>query len=230
MRGASLVILIIVTGLALTYIGFLPINNVIDAMSRQQEHTGVVGYRNITTATYQKLKEETPKIAAKLIIDKVGDDYFRENFYLYSQVVLNSTDGDWFVQVLYAYVLRIGNHTNLDDTSIWFDEEGQVIRTQGIPEQGNLMPFKVTEDQAIGIALYAAKPGPYTRLDTNIRNVGTFDMSPRVDRYAWVISFWKVASTDTVYGRSSGTTTDVVLDVYSGWVYSIRTYQWEAYT
>jgi hypothetical protein len=228
MRGASLVILIVVTGLVLTYVGFLPINNVIDAMSHQQEHSSLVGYRNITAATYLKLKEETPLIAAKLIIDKVGYDYFQANFYLYSQQVLNSTDGDWFAQVLYAYVLRVGNHTNLDDSSVWFNEDGQVIRTQGIPEEGNLMPFKVTEDQAIAIARYVAKPGDYTRLDANIRNIGTFDLSPRVNKYAWVVSFWKVTSTDSVYGRSSGTSTDVILDVYTGWVYSVRTYQWEA--
>ena len=206
----------------------LPINNVTDSNSNKQESTQLIGYRNITTETYLKLKEETPQIAAKLIMDKVGYDYFQTNFYLYSQQVLNRTDGDWFAQVLYAYVLRVGNHTNLDDTSVWFNEKGNVIRTQGIPEEGNLMPFKVTEDQAIGIAQHAAKPGSYTRLDANIRNVGTFDLSPRVDKYAWVISFWKVTSTDNTYGRSSGTTTDVILDVYTGWVYSVRTYQWEA--
>jgi len=172
-----------------------------------------------------KLKEETPQIVAKLILDKVGQAYFQNNFYLYSQVVLNGTDGDWFAQILYAYVLRVGNHTNLEDSSVWFDEGGNVIRTQGIPEVDNLMPFNVTEDQAIAIARSAAEPGDYFRLDANIRNVGTFDLSPRVDKYAWVVSFWKVTSANNS-GLSSGTVTDVVLDVCTGWVYSVRTYQY----
>ncbi len=223
MKATQILTVVMVLGLITICV---TVFNSIQIETFNEEPLPYTGYRNITAATYLKLREETPQIAAKMISASVGEDYFNRHFQLYHVEVLNSTDGDWFAQVLYAYVLEVGNHTNVDDTSIWFDEYENVVRVEGIPSKDCLMPFNVTEEQAIELAKERIKPTGDYKTEAGIHNIKNYPLTKGLNKYTWVVTFRRVTSS-TGYS-STGTDTVVILDVFTGEIYGVDEYAWTA--
>ena len=219
--------LIIGLGVLLTYMGVLPINNLFPEPRYGVPYSNL-GIRNITTETYAKLRQETPKITEGLIVSSVGEDYFKAHFRLGNVFVYNSTDGDWFAQAQYLYEVSVGNYTGICDASAWFNERGEVIYVEGIPRRDNLMPFSVTREQAIELAKYRGKPGQFNGVDAEIRYIGTYTILPRVDKYAWDINFWRITGGDPMLGGVTGIMTDVIIDANTGYVYRVRSTNYSA--
>jgi hypothetical protein len=165
-------------------------------------------------------------VAQKLIEDQVGENYFAEHLYLYS-TAFNPTNENWHAQVLYAYKLKIGNHSNLEDVSVWFNNDGTIAWTQGIPPKNMLMPFNVTREEAISIAEKYQPPTNGSLIGAGIRNIATFQILPKYGGYAWVVDYWHMDTMDSS-GVSYGTTTDVFIDLYTGTVINSVTSSWIA--
>ena len=227
MKGITALLMIIVLGLTLRYIGLLPINNLLNNYSGNNVPYSNLGTRSIDGATIKKLRQETPTITKGLIIQSVGEEYFLEHFSELRVEVLDSTDGDWFALAYYTYNYSVGNSTFHWYVSAWYNERGQVIYTEGIPHQGNMMPFKITKESAEAIARYVLRlqglPGGYTGVQTSLVYVGAYGLTPRVEGYAWVVNFWRIIYGDASYGGASGESTQVIIDPNSAWVYATLT-------
>jgi hypothetical protein len=227
MKSLTALLVIITLGLTLRYMGLLPINNLLINYSGYNVPYSNLGTRSIDDATIKKLRQETSTITKEIIIQSVGEEYFLEHFSEPRVEVRDRTDGDWFANAYYTYNYSVGNETFHWYVGAWYNEAGQVIYTEGIPHQGNLMPFKVTKESAEAIARYVLRfqgfPGGYTGVNTGLVYVGNYGLVPRVDGYAWVVSFWKIFYGYASWGGASGESIQVIIDPNSAWVYATVT-------
>jgi hypothetical protein len=166
------------------------------------------------------------KVAKQIMVDWLGEDYFNKHFYLYDNVTFNPSGEDWYADVLYAYKLEVGNHINLEDFSVQFDRNGTVVMVRGVPPKNMLMPFTVTEEQAVDIAKDYLKPSNDTKVRTVlIRNIGG-NWIPSYNGYAWDVQYWKVDSYYSNGAERSGISIDVFVDLYTGAVITSKTGNW----
>ncbi|MBN1682040.1 hypothetical protein JW865_00620 [Candidatus Bathyarchaeota archaeon] len=174
--------------------------------------------REITVLQYQRLLSETPEKAEKLIIDKLGSEYFHKYFSLENVFVQNISDPNWFARVTYLYKICIENKTYTNKISLYFNEYAVVVSTSGIPSTNNLMPFNITESKAFEIAKDAVGNIPYK--DYIIRIL--YNYNSKI--YHWVVEFSNVTYVRyEFFYYHTGRSTRVTIDLTNGQVYEAKT-------
>ena len=132
----------------------------------------------------------TPDAQARAyLIDLVGEDYYRKYFTQWKSEVNIWEPENWYTSVGYFYYIEIEDYSVRREISIYYNQEEEFIRIDGVPRYGNLMPFSLNKENAIVIA------SPYNSKSfvEVVAGVSFVDETPNdvfIDRYVWVVSFY----------------------------------------
>lgn len=134
------------------------------------------------------------KQAKTVLVDEVGSSYFQRHFrwpLLYKETF---EDYAWKYYVSYSYTLEVGDYKTTEPVYVYFDEAREPVSTVGIPPKGNRMPFKVTREEAIRLAMEAglpSEPEPFEAKITYVENWGAENETLEFEeRYVWIVSVW----------------------------------------
>jgi len=192
-----------------------------------------------------------PKLQARsMLIDAVGEDYFN-SFIEFKGVHYNLLEpAEWLMsyqlpvaRVKYDYHLRIGNYSTNYEVIFIFDLINRLVFSTGVPPSDNLMPFNVTQEEAIKIAMEQAfgfpddyylwipkedpyaKPGRYLEAEAKIEFVKRSVNDVPLNRYVWFVNvyLWPKSA-------SSGIVIEVLIDLHSGEVIDVAELRWSTNT
>jgi len=190
-----------------------------NVMNYTAPHGG--SYRLIQlTETSKTLIIDPAEVARKIIVSRVGEDYFRE-YFSGPSVGYDRFGGNSTHVVTYQYHMSIGGYSMSQDIALSFNYFGNLTGgTEFIPMLGNIQPFNVTLEKAEEIAVNAGVPGTLFGLEASI---GFWSHTPGGpvnswnDRYVWSVSSWLDPS-------SSNPRREVYafIDPVSGQVYSVQ--------
>lgn len=158
--------------------------------------------------------------ARELIVEAVGEEYFREYFELW--IIEHNTwePEEWLTGIVYLYHITVGDYNATREVYFHFDKMNRLIMAEGVPRAGNLMPFSVTRERAIEVAS-GNVTRQYVEVDAEIfYKKKTYD-GLSVDRYVWSVQFYH-----TVRDAWSGSATSVYVDPVSGEVLGLDDYNW----
>ena len=165
----------------------------------------------IQLLTAPALEEQSRQI----LIDAVGIDYYI-SYFSFERTDYNSWDpSEWLTWVTYDYRVGVGNYSEIVKVGFIFDKLGKLIRTEGLPSEGSLMPFNVTREQAINVGL--AKVAGYVELDAGIGYEGSN-----------AVYYWKLYFYHSPRNSRSGSVTEIFIDPYTGEVASSRVLGWQS--
>lgn len=161
-------------------------------------------------------------LAEEVLVEEVGRIYFLRHF---SDPQLNKEffdDLDWKYIVSYKYKIKIGDYEKTTSVYIYFDENREPISTEGIPLEGNRIPFSVNRDEAIKIAEGAGLRAEYGPFIAEIIYIGNWDWAENETpafqgRYVWSVSVW-LDDPDT----SPSTRQTALIDVKTGRLYNVK--------
>ncbi len=94
------------------------------------------------------------------------------------------------------------------------------IGSQGVPPTDNLMPFKVTEEEAINIALERVTQN-YIEVEAEIRFVKRSVNDVPLNKYVWQVVFYL-----TKKSAPSGSMIEVLIDLHNGEVFDVARLAW----
>ncbi len=163
----------------------------------------------IQLITSPALEEQSRQI----LIDAVGLDYY-SRYFSFDRTDYNSWDpSEWLTWVTYDYRVSVGNYSETVEVGFVFDKLGKLIRTEGLPNAGSLMPFNVTKEQAIAVGL--TKVTGYVELDAGIGYEGSD-----------AVYYWKLYFYHSPKSSKNGSATEVLVDPHTGEVVSSRVIGW----
>ena len=153
--------------------------------------------------------------AERMLVEAVGRKYF-EAWFTFSGVEYNlDTPSEWLSVVSYLYRLSVGNYTGYERVSFYFDKMNRFNRSLGVPSQGNLMPFNVSQGEAIEIALTEVTR-EYYELDADIEwGKAPFVHGFNESKYVWLMNF-----------HHPDGLTAVLVDLYSGEILDVSKEEW----
>jgi DNA-binding transcriptional ArsR family regulator len=127
-----------------------------------------------------------------LLIESVGRDYY-EKYLRLKEVEANLNLSEWVTNVIYDYVIDLGDYNTTCEVDIYFDEDDNVISTNGLPMTGNLMPFVVNRTMAVKIAESSSTNEIY---DTHpdIGWLRILNDGEPLQRYVWVVDLYQYSS------------------------------------
>jgi len=158
--------------------------------------------------------------AERMLVEAVGRKYF-EAWFTFSGVEYNlDTPSEWLSVVSYLYRVSVGNYSGFERVRFYFDKMNQFIRSAKMPSRGNLMPFSVSQGEAIEIALTEVTR-EYYELDADIE-WGVVDLYGfNESRYVWLVEFHHPEGP-----TSGGGVTGVLVDLYSGEILNVSRKEW----
>ena len=164
-----------------------------------------------------------PEVQAReLLVEAVGEEYVTE-FFEFDGVQFNYwKPEDWLASVQYYYKIRVGDYTVSREVYIRFSKMNEYLSSTGVPVKDNLMPFNVTKEQAVEIAL-SNMEREFVETDAAIYCVKKLLNGTRIGRYLWCIDFYH----NKKYS-SSGSATRVIIDPITGQVIEAEMYGWES--
>ena len=134
------------------------------------------------------------KQAKTVLVNEVGASYFQKYFrwpLLYKETFEDYT---WKYYVSHSYTLKVGDYKTTEPVYVYFDEVRQPISTVGVPLKGNRMPFKVTREEAIRLAVEAGLPLEPEPFEADIIYAGNWGEENETlefeGRYVWIVSVW----------------------------------------
>lgn len=158
--------------------------------------------------------------SSKLLVETVGEAYF-SRYFSYPRVEYNTWEPkDWLTRVTYSYFLRVGSYNETVEVYLYYSKLNVLIRTEGVPASDSLMPYNVTKERALEVAVSRVSPG-YGEVDVGFHFISSSNSSLRVGRYVWGFDFYR-----SPRGALSGSLTRVLMDPYSGEVVSIEDICW----
>ena len=171
----------------------------------------------ILPSVTQVLQGSPEEKARGIIISSVGADYFNQYFTQW-KVERNTHEPDeWLTVVGYFYYIEVGNYSARREISIYFDKMNQLIRAEKVPAEGNLMPFSVSEDEALSIAKTQISRS-YVEEEAEIYYLKKTYSDHYVDRYVWIVNFYH-----TPKNASKGSLTSVYVDPLTREIYGVET-------
>jgi hypothetical protein len=158
--------------------------------------------------------------AERMLVEAVGRKYF-EAWFTFIGVEYNlDSPSEWLSVVSYLYRLSVGNYSGFERVHFYFDKMNQFIRSANMPSRGNLMPFNVSQGEAIEIALTEVTR-EYYELDADIE-WGVVDLYGfNESRYVWLVDFHHPEGP-----ASGGGVTGVLVDLYSGEILDVSRKEW----
>jgi hypothetical protein len=158
--------------------------------------------------------------ARDILIQAVGEDYFSKYFVQWKAEINRHEPENWYTAVGYFYYLKVDDYTTRREISIYFNQQDEMIRTDGVPSDGNLMPFFLSKDDAITLALpYIVKS--YVEVGADIYYIDETHNDVPIDRYVWVVQFYH-----SPRKSNSGTLTSVYIDPNTRQVYDTLELGW----
>ena len=134
------------------------------------------------------------KQAKTVLVNEVGPSYFQKYFrwpLLYKETFEEYT---WKYCVSYFYTIKVGDYGTTEPIYVYFDEAREPISTVGVPTRDNRMPFKVTREEAIRLAVEAGLPSEPEPFEAKIIYAGNWGEENETiefeERYVWIISVW----------------------------------------
>ena len=153
--------------------------------------------------------------AERMLVEAVGRKYY-EAWFTFSGVEYNlDTPSEWLSVVSYLYRVSVGDYSWFERVHFYFDRMNQFIRSAKMPSRGNLMPFSVSQGEAIEIAL-AEAPGEYDQIDADIEWGVVDSYGFNESRYVWLVDFH----------HPEGGFSAVLVDLYSGEVLDVSIKEW----
>lgn len=158
--------------------------------------------------------------AYELLVEAVGEEYFTK-FFEFKSVQFNDWEpDDWLTRVDYSYRIQTGNYTATREVYFYFDKVNRLLSSSGVPPAGNLMPFSVSREEAINIALGRVTQS-HIEVEAEIRYVKRLVNNVPVNRYVWQVVFYL-----TKKSAPSGSTIEVLIDLKSGEVIDVARFSW----
>jgi len=163
----------------------------------------------------------TPEVQAReLLVEAVGEEYFTEHFE-FKSVQLNAFEpDDWLTRIDYSYRIQKGNYTATQEINFYFDKANGLLRSSGVPPAGNLMPFNVSREKAISIALGQVTQS-YVEVEAGIGYVERSGNNVPVNRYVWYVVFYLNEKS-----APSGSMIEVLINLTSGEVIDVARISW----
>jgi hypothetical protein len=156
------------------------------------------------------------------LVEAVGEEYVTE-YFEFEGVQFNDWEPeDWLSSVKYYYKIRVGDYTVSREVYIRFSKMNEYLSSTGVPVKDNLMPFNVTKEQAVEIALGNIER-EFVETDAEIYYVKKLLNGTRIGRYLWCINFYH----NKKYTRT-GSATRVIIDPIRGQVIEAEEYGWTA--
>lgn len=125
-----------------------------------------------------------------ILREAVGDEYFDSWFTLGNVEYNHREPEEWWTRVSYKYWIRVAGYDVTRQICFWFDEQGYLKRSEGVPSDDNLMPFTITKEEAIDIALNETMLFSDHEIEAEIRFIDhLFDRTP-VERYLWAVHIY----------------------------------------
>jgi hypothetical protein len=192
-----------------------------------------------------------PRLQARsMLIDLVGEDYFN-SFMEFKGVHYNLLEpAEWLTSyqlpvacVKYDYHIQVGNYSTNYEVIFIFDLIRRLVFSTGVPPSDNLMPFNVTQEEAIKIAMEQAfgfppdyylwipkedpyaKPGRYLEPEAKIEFVEHSVNNLPFNRYVWFVNVYL-----TEKSAISGTVIVVLIDLHSSEVIDVAELRWSTDT
>lgn len=164
-----------------------------------------------------------PEVQAReILVEAVGGEYVTE-YFEFEGVQFNDWEPeDWLASVKYYYKIRVGDYSASREVYIRFSKMNEYLSSTGVPVKYNLMPFNVTKEQAVEIALGNVER-EFVETDAEIYYVKRLFNGTRIGRYLWCIDFYH----NKKYS-SSGSATRVIIDPIIGQVIEAEMYSWES--
>jgi hypothetical protein len=128
------------------------------------------------------------EVAQGVIASRLGY-YYAYRYFFVQDVEYNSDIENFSHTVILDYRVTVGNYSNVQQIYLDFNQNWNLTQSTGIPLEGNLQPFKVTESMARVIALGAGVPkGPYG-LGSDVWYFGYHMGVPSAyeGKYAWYV-------------------------------------------
>jgi hypothetical protein len=160
-----------------------------------------------------------PKLKARyMLIDAVGEDY------LNSFMELRGVQYTSFLPpkstVVYDYHIQVGNYSATCEAIFIFDWINRLVYSMGVPPSDNLMPFNVTQEEAINIAQKQVTQR-YLEVEAQILFVERSVNDVPLNRYVWQVIFYL-----TEKSAISGTLIEVLIDLHNGEVFDVARLAW----
>ena len=155
-----------------------------------------------------------------MLVEAVGEEYF-ESFMEFEGVEYNFLEPDeWLTRVEYKYLLQVGNYSATHEIYIYFDWINRLHLSIGVPSSDNLMPFNVSREEAINIALDQVTQR-YLEVEAEIWFVKRSIHDVPLNRHVWHVSFYL-----TEKSALSGSLIEVLIDLHSGEVIDVAEIRW----
>ena len=157
-----------------------------------------------------------------MLVDAVGEDYFN-SFMEFKGVQYNLLEPEeWLTRVKYDYHLQVGNYSTTWEVFFFFDWMSRFRRSMGVPPSDNLMPFNVTQEEAINIAQKQVTQR-YLEVDAKIVFMEQSVNDVPLNRYVWFVNVYL-----TEKPAISGTVILVLIDLHSGEVIDVAELRWSS--
>jgi len=162
-----------------------------------------------------------PEIQAReLLVETVGEEYVMEYFELEGVHFNDWEPDDWLTHVAYSYHIQVGDYTATREVDFHFDKMNRFFSCRGVPPADNLMPFNVSREEAINIAMGQVIQR-YLEVEAEIWFVKRSSNDVPLNRYVWHVIFYL-----TKKSSPSGSLIEVLIDLHSGEVIDVAEIRW----
>jgi hypothetical protein len=164
-----------------------------------------------------------PEVQAReLLVEAVGEEYVTE-YFEFEGVQFNYWEPeDWLASVNYYYKIRVGNYTVSREVYVRFSKMNEYLSSTGVPVKDNLMPFNVTKERAVDIALGNVER-EFVEMEAEMYYVKRLLNGTSIGRYLWSVHFYH-----TKKYSMKGSATRVIINPISGQVIEAEEYGWTA--
>jgi len=162
-----------------------------------------------------------PRLKARsMLVDAVGEDYFN-SFMEFKGVQYTSFLPPRSV-VAYDYHIQVGNYSTTCEINFIFDWVNRLAYSRRVPPSDNLMPFNVTQEEAIKIAQKQVTQR-YIEVEAKIVFWEHSVNDVPLNRYVWFVNVYL-----TEKSAISGTLIGVLIDLHGGEVIHVAEIGWSS--
>jgi len=159
--------------------------------------------------------------ARAYIVEHVGEEYFDRYFTYWG--FEECTTEDWRYRVGFFYNIQVGNYTEISEVCLWYDSTLSMIRYTAVPSADNLMPFNVTREEAIDIAIKEAGSIGWVDVDVVIHYCDELLDGTPFNKYVWVVGLYL-----NPREAMTGSLLSIIIDPHSGTVIESERISWHS--